>query len=146
MTPSKPLELVCQVSGFKPLAKLIWVLIHDNHISLDQINLLDTFALDTFISARTNLTTSIDNETFNQINLKADYKHKFTRLPDLGASQSEDGSTLTGFLSFRPSIEDNGHRLVCIAFNPYFLNENHYIYDSIVLEVKCKFEGNLLNY
>ena len=137
VTASKPLELVCQVSGFKPTAKLIWVLIHDNSISLDQIDLLETFSLDAFVL--TNSTANKpDNETaVNQINARSEHKHRLTKLPDLGASQSEDGLTLTGFLSYRPTIEDNAHRLACIAFNPSFLAENHYIHDSIVLEVKC---------
>lgn len=137
VTASKPLELVCQVTGFRPTAKLIWVLVHDNSISLDQIDLLETFSLKALIPA--NLTASrLDNETINQIDARSEHKHSFTRLPDLGASQSEDGLTLTGFLSYRPAIEDNAHRLACIAFNPYFLTENHYIHDSIVLEVKCR--------
>lgn len=141
LTPSKSIELVCQASGFKPSAKLIWILIYDNTFSLDNIDLLDMFSLDHLIPS--NFTNQSDqNETFShQINLKSEYKHRFTRLNDLGSSQSEDGLTLTGFLSFRPSIEDNGRRLACITFNPYFLTDNHYIYDSIVLEVKCKFEN-----
>lgn len=142
VSASRPLELICQVSGFKPTAKLIWLLVHDNSIALDQIDLLETFSLDAFVSTTANLTMNrSENETASQtVDLRTEHKHRFTRLPDLGASQSEDGLTLTGFLSYRPAIEDNGHRLACITFNPSFLTQNHYIHDSIVLEVKCRLE------
>ncbi|RWS23029.1 nephrin-like protein, partial [Leptotrombidium deliense] len=51
----------------------------------------------------------------------------------VGESISNDGFITTNFLTFVPSIEDNGKRLLCIAFNPSF--HNHSIEDGFALDI-----------
>ncbi|RWS23316.1 Nephrin-like protein, partial [Leptotrombidium deliense] len=55
-------------------------------------------------------------------------------LENLGESVSEDGSVTTSFLSYVPSIEDNGKRLSCVAANVKYPGIN--VDDGFVVHIK----------
>ncbi|RWS12925.1 cell adhesion molecule 4-like protein [Dinothrombium tinctorium] len=57
-------------------------------------------------------------------------------LDNLGESVSEDGSVTTSFLSFVPSIEDNGKRLSCIAINSKYPDAR--VEDGFIVQIKCE--------
>ncbi|XP_015788214.1 hemicentin-1 isoform X2 [Tetranychus urticae] len=54
-------------------------------------------------------------------------------LDGLGESTSDDGSVTTSFLSFVPSIDDNGKRLTCTAWNPMFNGDS--LQDEMLLNI-----------
>lgn len=54
----------------------------------------------------------------------------------IGESTSDDGSVTTSFLSFVPSIDDNGKRLTCTVWNPMFTDET--LHDEMILNISCK--------
>ncbi|XP_053206806.1 synaptogenesis protein syg-2-like isoform X2 [Panonychus citri] len=51
----------------------------------------------------------------------------------IGESTSDDGSVTTSFLSFVPSIDDNGKRLTCTVWNPMFTDET--LHDEMILNI-----------
>ncbi|RWS00059.1 protein turtle B-like protein [Dinothrombium tinctorium] len=56
---------------------------------------------------------------------------------------SEDGFVTTSFVSFMPSIEDNGKNLTCVAINNQIPDFN--LNDSITMEIECEFALSFLS-
>lgn len=59
-----------------------------------------------------------------------------TRMDEIGESVSDDGLVTTSFLTFVPSVDDNGKFITCSATNPQF--PQYKMDDGWQMNVKCK--------
>lgn len=116
----RPLELVCQSSGSRPAARLVWLLARRS-VTVNKLNISNIFA-------NTGATTGSTGLEGVRV------------LDELGSSLSEDGLVTTSFLSFQPKVEDHQRVLFCVSANPQFALSNHFIYDQIQLDIQCKYK------
>lgn len=125
------LEVVCQTSGFRPSARIFWILTR-------RLDLLQSVNLSVALQSL-GLPVAISSDTVTKW-LPDGARH----LEEVGSSVSENGRILTSFLSFRPKIDDHQRFLICLSVNPLFVDQNHFVHDHIRLDIECTFAFLLL--
>lgn len=75
----------------------------------------------------------------NNNNDNVDDNHNVQWLDAFSQIISQDGLTTTSFLSFVPSIDDNGKNITCIGFNPKISIEKYSIENSWPINITCMY-------